>query len=259
MQASQMSEMSQSRSTTTWTRNLARVLLVAAAIALLVSVGRAAHEPLLGFAQWVDGLGAWAPIVFIVGYAIAVVAAVPGSILTLAGGAIFGIALGTVYVLIAATLGASGAFLVARYLARPAVERRIAGNARFAAIDRAVAGQGRRIVFLLRLSPAFPFNLLNYGLGLTRVRFADYFVASLGMLPGTLLYVYYGRLAGEITSVASGQGVERGAGYYAVLALGLVATIVVTTLVTRIARRALDEVTAGEDASGPADAVPERA
>ena len=251
--------MSQSPSAIVTKRNLARLLLVVAALAALLWVGRAAHEPLFAFAQWIDGLGAWAPIVFIAGYAVAVVAAVPGSILTLAGGAIFGIALGTVYVLIAATLGASGAFLVARYLARPAVERRIAGNARFAAIDRAVADQGRRIVFLLRLSPAFPFNLLNYGLGLTRVRFADYLVASLGMLPGTLLYVYYGRLAGEITSLASGQAVERGAADYAVLALGLVATIAVTTLVTRIARRALDEATAGEDASRPADAVPERA
>src|SRR5439155_1410723 len=102
----------------------------------------------------------------------------------------------------AATLGASAAFLVGRYLARAAVERRIAANPRFAAIDRAVGAEGRKIVFLLRLSPVFPFNLLNYALGLTRVRFADFFLASVGMLPGTVLYVYSGKLIGDVTGLA---------------------------------------------------------
>jgi uncharacterized membrane protein YdjX (TVP38/TMEM64 family) len=146
-------------------------------------------------------------------------------------------------VLIAATLGASLAFFVARYVARPWVERRIAANPGFAAIDRAIAAQGRRIVFLLRLSPAFPFNLLNYALGLTRVRFADALVASIGMLPGTLLYVYYGKLAGEVAALAAGAPVARGPGYYAVLGLGLVATLLVTTIVARTASRALREAT----------------
>ena len=99
---------------------------------------------------------------------------------------------------------------------------------RFAAIDRAVGAQGRKIVFLLRLSPIFPFNLLYYALGLTRVRLADYLVASLGMIPGTLLYVYSGKLAGDVAAVAGGAGVERGAGYYALLGLGFLATVVVT-------------------------------
>ena len=89
----------------------------------------------------------------------------------------------------------------------------------------------------------FPFSLLNYGLGLTQVRFADYIVASIGMLPGTLLYVYYGKLAGDVAALAGGAAPEKGAGYYAVLGLGLVATVVVTTLVTRTARRALKQAT----------------
>ncbi|MGH7856393.1 MAG: TVP38/TMEM64 family protein, partial [Candidatus Binatia bacterium] len=148
-----------------------------------------------------------------------------------------------VYVFVAATLGAAGAFLVSRYFARGFVEQRIAGNERFAAIDRAVAREGRKIVFLLRLSPAFPFTLLNYALGLTRVRFVDYVVASIGMIPGTILYVYYGKLAGDVAAIAARGEVEKGAGYYGVLLLGLVATIVVTTVVTRIARRALREAT----------------
>lgn len=212
-------------------------------VVALLALGRQAGGYLPQFAAWVDSLGAWGPIVFILGYATAVVAFVPGSLLTLAAGAIFGLAEGVVYVFIAATLGSSLAFLVSRYIARGAIERRIQGNPRFAAIDRAVGEQGRKIVFLLRLSPVFPFTLLNYGLGLTRVRFADYVMACVGMLPGTVLYVYYGKLAGDVAALAGGAAPAGGAGYWSVLILGLVATILVTGLVTRTARRALAEVT----------------
>jgi uncharacterized membrane protein YdjX (TVP38/TMEM64 family) len=225
--------------------SFSRLLLIGAAVALLVILGRQAGIYLPQFVAWVESLGVWGPVVFVVGYVVAAVAFVPGSILTLAAGAIFGLGKGVVIVFIAAMLGSAAAFLVARYLARPAIERRLAGNTRFAAIDRAVGAQGRKIVFLLRLSPVFPFNLLNYALGLTKVRFLDFFVASAGMLPGTLLYVYYGKLAGDVAALAGGSAVAKGLEYYAVLVLGLVATIVVTTIVTRIARRALQEV-AGE-------------
>jgi len=207
-------------------------------------VGRLAGGALPRFTAWVNGLGVWGPVVFILGYAAAVVAFVPGSVLTLAAGAIFGLVQGTVYVFVAAVLGSAAAFLVARHIARGAVERRIAQNPRFGAIDRAVAAEGRKIVFLLRLSPVFPFTLLNYVLGLTRVRFADYLVASLGMLPGTVLYVYYGKLAGDVATLAAGAPAPRGEGYWAVLALGLAATVAVTTVVTRAAGRALREATA---------------
>ena len=222
---------------------LARIALIVVGLVALVLLGRQAGGYIPQFAQWVNGLGVWGPVVFIVGYTVAAVAFVPGSLLTLAAGAIFGLAQGVVYVFIAAVLGSSAAFLVSRYLARRAIERRLANNPRFAAIDRAIAAQGRKIVFLLRLSPVFPFNLLNYGLGLTKVSFADYVIASVGMLPGTLLYVYYGKIAGDVAALAGGAAPEKGAGYYAVLILGLVATIVVTTLVTRTARRALKEAT----------------
>ena len=215
-----------------------------AVVAALVVAGRLAGGALPRFTAWVNGLGVWGPVVFILGYAAAVVAFVPGSVLTLAAGAIFGLAQGTVYVFVAAVLGSAAAFLVARHIARDAVERRIARNPRFGAIDRAVAAEGRKIVFLLRLSPVFPFTLLNYVLGLTRVRFADYLVASLGMIPGTLLYVYYGKLAGDVATLAAGAPAPRGAGYWAVLALGLAATVAVTTVVTRAAGRALREATA---------------
>ncbi len=222
---------------------IGKIILLVLAIAALVMIGRMAGRQLLEFAAWMAELGPWGPVVFIAGYIAATVALAPGSVLTLAAGAIFGLLRGTVYVFVAAVLGSSAAFLVSRYLARGAIERRLAGNQKFAAVDRAIAGQGLKIVFLLRLSPVFPFNLLNYGLGLTKVRFLDYVVASVGMLPGTILYVYYGKLAGDIASLASGMKAHKGPEYWTVLLLGLVATILVTLFVTRLARRAFQEAT----------------
>lgn len=220
-----------------------RWLLGALAIAAVAVLGREAGSYVPVFAEYVDSLGIWGPIVFIVGYAAAVVAFVPGSLLTLAAGAIFGIAAGTAYVFVAASLGATAAFLISRFVARGWAERKLAGNVRFRAIDDAVAAQGGRIVFLLRLSPVVPFGLLNYALGLTKVGVRDYVLACVGMIPGTLLYVYSGKVAGDVAALAGGAAVERGTGYYAVLVAGLLATLVVTVLVTRIARRALREAT----------------
>jgi uncharacterized membrane protein YdjX (TVP38/TMEM64 family) len=219
--------------------------------ALLLVLGRAGGAYVPAFAARVHALGAWGPAAYVAGYVVATVAGIPGSLLTLAAGAIFGLAAGTLWALTGATLGASSAFLVARHLARDRVERRAAGDARFHAIDRAVAADGRRIVFLLRLSPAIPFVLLNYLLGLTRVRFRDYVVASVGMLPGTLLYVYTGKVAGDVAAATAGRAPARGTAYYVVLALGLAATAVVTVLVTRTARRALRSAT-----GAPADGAP---
>ncbi len=220
----------------------AKIALGIAVIVLVVVLARRAGALLPEFAAWVKSLGGWGPVAFIAGYAAATVAFLPGSLLTLAAGAIFGVGAGVAYVFVAAVLGSCAAFLVARYLARASVERRLAGNARFASIDRAVGAQGLRIVFLLRLSPIFPFNLLNYALGLTRIRFVDYALASVGMLPGTVLYVYSGKVAGDVAALAGGAAVEKGAAYYAVLAIGLVATGVVTLVITRMARRALRHV-----------------
>lgn len=221
----------------------AKLLVAAVALVALFTLGREIGAYVPRFAAWVDGLGALGPLAFMLGYVVATVAFVPGSLLTLSAGAIFGLGPGVLYVFVGASIGATAAFLVSRYVARSAVEARLAGNERFARIDRAVAGQGLRIVTLLRLSPVFPFNLLNYALGLTRVRLRDYVIACLGMLPGSLLYVYYGKLAGDVAALASGAGgaAERGPGYWAVMVTGLVATVAVTTVVTRLARRALDD------------------
>jgi uncharacterized membrane protein YdjX (TVP38/TMEM64 family) len=212
-------------------------------VVLLISVGRQMGGRLPQFAEWVANLGVFGPLIFIAGYAGATVAFVPGSVLTLAAGAIFGLARGVTYVMIGASIGACLAFLVARYFARTAIEQRLSRHSSFAAIDRAIGREGRKIVFLLRLSPVFPFNLLNYALGLTNVRFADYLIACLGMIPGTFLYIYYGKLAGDIAQLASGTPAGRGTEYYVLLFLGLVATILATTIVTRTARQALQEAT----------------
>jgi uncharacterized membrane protein YdjX (TVP38/TMEM64 family) len=221
-----------------------RWLALALGAVALVWLGRALGDELASFVEWVRTLGAFGPIVFVLAYAVAVVAFVPGSLLTLAGGALFGVAAGTAYVFAAASLGACAAFGLARTVARGAIERRVAANPRFAAIDRAIAADGRRITFLLRLSPVFPFTLLNYALGLTRVRFADYALACLGMLPGTVLYVYLGSLAGDLAALAGGARPEAGGwlerGFFVA---GLIVTAIVTVLITRTARRALAAVT----------------
>lgn len=221
--------------------NLGRVGLVVVALFALVVAGRHLGGYIPQFAAWVDGLGLWGPAVFVAGYAVATVAFIPGSLLTLAAGAIFGLAEGVLYVFLGAALGSASAFLLARYSLRGRVERWIAGSPRFQAVDRAIGREGWKIVVLLRLSPIFPYNLLNYALGLTKVRFVHYIVAAFGMLPGTLLYVYYGRVLGDVAALAGGVELERGPGDWALLILGLIATVAVTTLVTQRARRALKE------------------
>lgn len=185
--------------------------------------------------DWVGGLGVWGAVLFVVIYALAAVLLVPGAVLTLGAGAVFGLIRGTVLVSIASTLGAACAFLVGRYLAREAVARKIAGNPRFVAIDRAVAGEGWKIVLLTRLSPVFPYTLLNYAFGLTPVKLGHYVLASwIGMMPGTVMYVYLGTLA-----QAGLGGRARSPGEWALYAVGLLATVAVTLFVTRLARRAL--------------------
>lgn len=220
-----------------------RLAIGAAALIALIVLARWAGSEIPRFTAWVGSLGPLAPLVFGAAYAVAVVAFVPASVLTLAAGAIFGLWSGVAIVFVAASVGACLAFALARSVARGAVERRISTLPRFAAIDRAIARDGRRIVFLLRLSPVFPFGLLNYALGMTRVRFADYALACIGMLPGTLLYVYTGQAIGLVAAAAGGAGRTRSPTEWALYALGLVATVVVTVLVTRIARRALAEAT----------------
>jgi uncharacterized membrane protein YdjX (TVP38/TMEM64 family) len=191
--------------------------------------------------QWIDSLGSVGAIAFIAIYIIATIAFFPGSILTLGAGVVFGVVGGAIYVFIGATLGATAAFLVGRYLARGWVARKIADNPKFAAIDSAVGKEGLKIVLLTRLSPIFPFNLLNYAFGITGVSLKDYFIGSVGMIPGTILYVYIGSLAGNLALIGTETQPTNPTLQWIIRLVGFIATVVVTVYVTRIARRALEE------------------
>lgn len=191
--------------------------------------------------DWIDSLGPIAPIAFIILYVIVTVAFIPASIVTLGAGVVFGVVQGSLYVFIGAMLGAAAAFLIGRYVARDWVSSKIAGNDRFKAIDEAIANEGRKIIFLIRLSPAFPFNLLNYALGLTKVSLKDYVLGTTGILPGTIMYVYLGSLAGNLATLGAGETPSNPVITWTIRIIAFVATVAVTLYVTRIARRALSE------------------
>ncbi|PAX52125.1 TVP38/TMEM64 family protein [Brunnivagina elsteri] len=191
--------------------------------------------------QWVDDLGSVGALAFILIYIIASVAFLPGSILTLGAGVVFGVVMGSLYVFIGATIGAIAAFLVGRYWARGWVASKIEGNQKFRAIDEAVAREGLKIVLLTRLSPIFPFNLLNYAYGVTGVSLKDYIFGSIGMIPGTIMYVYIGSLAGSIATIGSESQPGNPSVQWAIRIIGFVATVAVTIYVTKIARKALED------------------
>jgi len=194
---------------------------------------------LLSTLQWIDGLGLAGGLVFMIIYIVATVAFLPGAILTLGAGVIFGVVMGSVYVFVGATLGAIAAFLVGRYLTRDWVSQKISGNQNFAAIDQAVAHEGLKIVILTRLSPIFPFNLLNYAFGVTGVTLRDYALGSIGMIPGTIMYVYIGSLAGDLARIGAADTPTNPTVQWAIRIVGLLATIAVTVYITRLARQAL--------------------
>ena len=198
---------------------------------------------LKGFNEWVKSFGPWGVVLYIGVYAIATVLFVPGWILTVGAGVAFGLFWGTFTALIGATIGATFAFLIARYVARGAVSKRFGKNRKFQAIDGAIGQQGWKIVGLLRLSPLIPFNLSNYLYGLTAIAFVPYLFATfVGMLPGTVLYVYLGTI-GKIGLEASKGTGGKSMLESVFLGIGFVATIIVTILVTRAARRALKQKT----------------
>jgi uncharacterized membrane protein YdjX (TVP38/TMEM64 family) len=201
------------------------------------------QDLLQGILTWVQGLGAIAPVAFILIYNIATVLLIPGSILTLGGGVLFGLVWGSIYVLVAATLGATIAFLIGRYFTQTWVKQQLNKYPKFAAIETAVAKEGFKIVLLTRLSPLFPFNLLNYAFGITQVSLKDYVLGSIGMIPGTILYVYFGSLAGNLATLGTGApsiDPQTEQLQWGLKILGLVATVVVTVIITKIAKQALD-------------------
>lgn len=200
------------------------------------------QEWLINVLQWINSLGGLGSIAFILLYIIATVVFLPGSILTLGGGLIFGVIFGSIYVFIGATIGAIFSFLIGRYLARNWVLKQIADNQKFKAIDQAVGKKGFKIVLLTRLSPLFPFNLLNYAYGVTGVSLKDYILASVGMIPGTIMYVYLGSLAGNLATIGSQTSSTNSIVEWSLKIIGFIATVTVTFYVTKIAKQALNEV-----------------
>jgi uncharacterized membrane protein YdjX (TVP38/TMEM64 family) len=192
----------------------------------------------------VEKLGAVGAVVFIFIYNIATLLFVPGSLLTIKGGCLFGLVEGSIYVLIAATLGATWAFLLGRYFSRDWISQAVAKYPKFQAIDRAVAQAGWKIVFLTRLCPIFPFNLLNYGFGVTQISLRDYIIGSVGMLPGTVMYVYIGSLATDIATANLADlstTPETKMSLWVLRIVGLIATIAMTLYLTRLAKGALNQ------------------
>ena len=184
-------------------------------------------------------LGPWGPVLFIGLYVVASVTMAPAFVLTFAAGAVWGLWRGSMFVYIGAVLGASTVYFLAGRLLRSRVIGWLDRDSRVAAVRRAVAEQGVWMMFLLRLSPLVPFVQLNYALVLSGVRYRDYLIATVGMWPTIVMYVYYGKVAGDVAELAAGVAPKRGAEYYVLLVIGLVATIVATTMVTRAAKKAM--------------------
>jgi len=222
----------------------ALLLLVVVISARLLGIG----ERLGDLRDWIEGLGGWGPVVFVPLYALGVVAALPGSALTVAAGALFGSVLGVILVINAATLGASFSFLIARYLARESVAGWLGKNEKFQRLDQLTEKHGAIIVAITRLVPIFPFNLLNYGFGLTRVPFWTYVVWSwLCMLPGTILFV--------VGADALTRGVAEREVPWALVGVLVGAAILLTILVRQARRKLQEDETKTENLSGKEDIV----
>ena len=214
-------------------------------VALMLVLAAAAGlwtPSLVGTLRNARALGAAAPLAFILVHTVGVVLFVPATVFAVAGGAIFGLAYGAVYSLIGGTCGALTAFLLGRHVLRHLFEVRVTESARLAAVDRAVAAKGARILFLMRLSPVMPFNILNYLLGMGSVRTADFIASSVGMLPGTILAAYAGQIAGETLALAGETHPVWNSSYYLALIAGFIATLLAAVVVGRAASQALKDV-----------------
>jgi uncharacterized membrane protein YdjX (TVP38/TMEM64 family) len=185
-------------------------------------------------------LGPWGAVLFILLYVAASVTLAPAFFLTVAAGAMFGVWRGTLIVFVGASLGASAVYVLGLPISRSRLMARVTRDRRVAAVRDAVAGQGAWVMFLLRLSPLVPFNVLNYALALSGVRYLDFAIALVGMIPAIVMYTYYGKVVGDVAALAAGVSPPRGPEYYVLLAVGLVAMIISTTMITRAARRAVE-------------------
>lgn len=199
------------------------------------------QQQLVSLIEWINGLGAIAPIVFILAYIIITVAFLPASVVTLGAGFVFGVVKGSILVFIGAMLGATAAFLIGRFIARDWIAKKVEGNRFFSALDNAIAKEGLKLIFLIRLSPAFPFNLLNYALGLTKVSLPNYVLGTTGIIPGTIMYVYLGSLVGDLAMLGTGDAPSNPIIDWTIKILIFVTVVAISLYIAKIARAALRE------------------
>lgn len=185
-------------------------------------------------------LGPWGPVVFIGLYVVAAITLAPAFFLTVAAGALFGVWKGSLIVFVGASLGASAVYALAAPMAQSRWLARVTRDPRVTAVRTAVRGEGVWVMFLLRLSPLVPYNLLNYALALSGVRYRDFVIALIGMIPAIVMYAYYGKVVGDVAVLAAGVSPPKDFAYYALMVVGLVATVVATTLIARAARQAIE-------------------
>ncbi len=197
--------------------------------------------------QWIQGLGGWGPILFVGLYVIVCLVFLPGSALTLAGGFMFGAAKGIAAASLGATLGAAAAFFISRAIGREPLEGKMLGHPRLLAVDRAIGGQGFKIVLLVRLCTLFPHDLMSYAFGLTKVSPWRYVLATwLGRLPGIVVWSYLGSNAKKWSDLTTGK-IQSGIGEQILLWLGLAAMVAVAIVLAEISRRALHEAVNAPD------------
>ena len=196
----------------------------------------------LDWHSWLPALQSPAgALVFIPLYALWVTLLLPGVWASMLAGALYGTWWGSLIVFVGACLGAEAAFLLGRTLLRGWAQRRLAALPKLQAVEQAVSREGLKLVLLTRLSPAFPFSLLNLAYGLSEVGLRDYTLGLIGILPGTVLFCGLGALAGDVARFGEVLSGESDAGTWALRIIGLLATVAVVWLVGRAARRALDE------------------
>jgi uncharacterized membrane protein YdjX (TVP38/TMEM64 family) len=226
-------------------KSIIKPLMLGSLIILAIAIARQSNlrELLQTSLRWVENLGSLSPIAFILVYNLATVLFIPGSLLTMSGGVMFGLVWGSIYVTIAAILGATLAFTLGRCWCRDLVSKILQDRPQFHAINTAVGKEGFKIVLLTRLCPVLPFNLLNYAFGITEVSLRDYIFGSLGIIPGTVMYVYLGALVGDIAALGNPDRMTDpvvATLQWTIRLVGLTATTIVTIYLSKLAKKYLN-------------------
>ena len=193
-----------------------------------------------------QNMGPWAPYLFVLVYLVGAVFLAPSFFLTVAAGAMFGVWQGSIVVFVGASCGATAVYLVATPLANSSFMARVMSDPKVSAVRSAIRADALWLSFLMRLSPIIPYNILNYALVFSGIRYRDYAIGFLGMIPAILMYTYYGKVVGDVAALAAGVAPPRGPEYYALVIVGLVTIAISTFMISRAAKRSIDRQKAKE-------------